>query len=433
MQNQIHLLSSKKFLPLFITQFFGAFNDNVFKNAFLIWFTYDIAQKLDFSASVMVSVASGLFILPFFLFSSLAGQLADKYEKSFLVQIIKIAEICIMIFCFFGFYFANIYLLLTLLFLMGSHSAFFGPLKYSLLPEHLQNDELLSGNALIEGGTFLAILLGTIFGGIMIRRDHGIEIISLAVILFAIIGWLSSRFIPRSRAGDKKLKISFNLFNQTKEIIDYAGAKKSVWRAIIGISWFWFIGISFLAQFPVYTKHIIRGDEFIVTLFLAIFSIGIGIGSILCNKLLKGKITAKLVPLGSIGITTGIIIFCAASYFYDMNFIQEKNSSEFSTLITLKSFFLNHPQSYAIIFGLLTISIFAGIYIVPLYTIMQHISDKKYLSRIIAANNVLNALFMVLASLSLAILLALKLAVLKIFLLIAVINIFFARANFYRD
>ncbi|MBP7709912.1 MAG: MFS transporter [Rickettsiales bacterium] len=413
MKNQSHLLKSKKFLPLFITQFFGAFNDNVFKNAFLIWFTYQMAEKLDISAPIMVTLASGLFILPFFLFSALAGQVADKFEKSQLIQIIKIAEIAIMIFCFFGFYFENIYLLLTLLFLMGVHSTFFGPLKYSLLPEHLKDNELISGNALIEGGTFLAILLGTIFGAIVILSENGIKIISIAVVFFAMIGALASRFIPKSKAPDSKLKISFNIFAQTLKIVAYAKKEKSVWRSIIGISWFWFVGVTFLSQFPIYTKNFINGDEFIVTLFLAIFSIGIGIGSIFCNKLLKGKIDSRLVPYGSIGISLGIIIFCVASYFYATPL----------ELISLKEFFVGGFANYFVILGLLTIAISSGIYIVPLYAIMQHRSDEKYLSRIIAANNVLNALFMVLASVFAAILFALNFNLLQIFLLVGIANI----------
>ncbi len=362
-QNQ-HLLKSQKFLPLFITQFFGAFNDNVFKNALLIWLTYDVGSKLEISLPTMISIASGLFILPFLLFSAIAGQFADKYEKSKLIQIIKIAEILIMIFCFVGFYFQNIYLLLTLLFLMGTHSTFFGPLKYSLLPEHLKNNELIEGNALIEGGTFLAILLGTMFGGIVIRYENGIEIISVAVILFAVIGWTSSLFIPRSAIADTKLKISFNIPKQTKKIINYASEEKTIWRAIIGISWFWFVGIVFLSLFPIYTKNIIHGDEFIVTLFLTIFSLGIGAGSLICNKLLKGKITAKLVPIGSIGITAGIIIFCAASYFYNISFANLSGQS--TQLIGLKEFLSSNVQNWFILAGLLFITIFAGIYIVPL-------------------------------------------------------------------
>ncbi len=417
MTRTINLLKSRKFLPLFITQFFGAFNDNVFKNAFLIWFTYDVAQKLGMNAQIMVTIASGLFILPFFLFSALAGQLADKYEKSKLIQIIKIVEILIMGFSFIGFYFENINLLLVLIFLMGVHSTFFGPIKYSLLPETLKDDELVSGNALIEGGTFLAILFGTIIGGVTIRIESGIEIISIAVVSFAIIGYLSSRFIPKSPIGDQNLKISFKIISQTWKIISYARKENIVWLSIIGISWFWFIGVTFLSQFPIYTKNIISGDEYIVTLFLSIFSIGIGIGSVMCNKFLKGKINGRLVPLGSIGITIGIIIFCVASYFYNL-------SSNPDHLLSLKEFLLVSVYSWFIILGLLAIAIFSGIYIVPLYAIMQHRSETQYLSRIIAANNVLNALFMVISSISLVALFKLEFSLLQIFLLVGIINIF---------
>jgi acyl-[acyl-carrier-protein]-phospholipid O-acyltransferase/long-chain-fatty-acid--[acyl-carrier-protein] ligase len=413
MKDQSHLLKSKRFLPLFITQFFGAFNDNVFKNAFLIWFTYDIATKLNMNAQLMVTIASGLFVLPFFLFSALAGQLADKFEKSKLVQIIKIAEILIMIFAFVGFYFESINLLLSLIFLMGVHSTFFGPLKYSLLPEHLKNDELISGNALIEGGTFLAILLGTILGGIVVRFSNGVELISLAVISFALVGWIASRSIPKSPPADSRLVISFNIFSQTLKIIDFAKKEKTVWLSIIGISWFWFIGITFLSQFPTYTKDVINGDEFIVTLFLSIFSVGIGIGSVMCNKLLKGQINGRLVPTGSIGITIGIVIFCIANYFYDTP----------EQIISLGEFFSNSCYSWLIILGLLVAAISSGIYIVPLYAIMQHRSEAKYLSRIIAANNVLNALFMVISSIVIVALIQLKFDLLQIFLLLGTTNI----------
>ena len=414
MQNQFHLLKSKKFLPLFITQFFGAFNDNVFKNAFLIWFTYDISQKLDMNAQIMVTIASGLFVLPFFLFSALAGQIADKFEKSKIVRIIKIAEILIMLLSFIGFYFENIYLLLVLIFLMGVHSTFFGPIKYSLLPEALKNDELIIGNALIEGGTFLAILLGTILGGVVVRSQNGIEIISATVVLLAVIGYISSRFIPKTPISDLNLKISFNIFSQTLKIIGYAKKENTVWLSIVGISWFWFIGITFLSNFPIYTKNIINGDEFIVTLFLAIFSIGIGMGSVMCNKLLKGKINGKFVPLGSIGISIGILAFCISSHFYQTP----------ENIISIGEFFTNSCQSYFIISSLLTIAIFSGIYIVPLYAIMQYRSDNQYLSRIIAANNVMNALFMVASSFVIIALIKINITLLQIFLTLAIFNIF---------
>lgn len=413
-QGQTHLLKSKRFLPLFITQFFGAFNDNVFKNAFLIWFTYDIASKLNMDAQLMVTIASGLFVLPFFLFSALAGQVADKFEKSKITRIIKIAEIVIMIFSFIGFYFENIYLLLFLVFLMGIHSTFFGPIKYSLLPEILKDNELVSGNALIEGGTFLAILLGTILGGVVIRSQNGIEIICSAVVFFAVIGYVASRNIAQTPISDSGLKIGFNIFSQTLKIIGFAKKENTVWLSIVGISWFWFIGLTFLSQFPIYTKNIINGDEFIVTLFLSIFSIGIGVGSVMCNKLLKGQISGKLVPLGSIGISLGILFFCFASNIYQTP----------ENIISIGEFFLNSFASYLIVISLLMIAIFSGIYIVPLYAIMQHRADVKYLSRIIAANNVLNALFMVLSSFVIVTLIKLQLTLLQIFLVIGIFNIF---------
>jgi len=413
MQNQSNFLKSKRFLPLFITQFFGAFNDNVFKNAFLIWVTYDVVHKVKLDPQIMVTIASGLFILPFFLLSALAGQVADKYEKSRIAQIIKIAEILIMIFSFVGFYFENIYLLLILMFLMGIHSTFFGPIKYSLLPETLESHELIGGNSLIEGGTFLAILLGTIFGGLIIRSQNGIEIISSCVVLFAVIGYLSSRFIPKSLVSDSGLKISFNIFRQTWEIINYAKKEETVWLAIIGISWFWFIAMTFLSQLPVYTKNIVGGDEFVVTLFLSILSIGIGIGSAICNKILKGKIDGRLVVIASISITIAILILCYGSYFYHRP----------DHLISLKEFLTSGLNSWLIIFGLLMMAVFSGMYIVPLYAIIQHRSNAKYLSRIIAANNVINALFMIFSSIFMIALLKVGFSLLQIFLAIALLNI----------
>lgn len=412
MRDSFHLLKTKRFLPLFVTQFFGAFNDNAFKNAFLIWFTYDIAVKTGADSRMIVTIAAGLFILPFFLFSATAGQIADKYEKSWLTQKIKQVEIILMVLCGIFFYLQNINGLLAVLFMMGMQSTFFGPIKYSLLPEHLKDDELISGNGLIEGGTFLSILIGTIFGGLIIRTEYGLPVLSLCVIGFACIGWMASRFIPAAPIGDAKLKVSWNIWRQTWKIIGFAQQERTVWLSIIGISWFWLIGATFLTQFPVYTKEVIGGNEHIVTLFLTIFSIGVGIGSVLCNKLLKGQINARLVPYGSVGITVAIIVFVSASNMYvagaDIGVIQFVNTGS---------------AAWLIIGSLLMLSLFSGIYIVPLYAIVQHRSDEKYLARIIAANNVMNALFMVLASLFAIGVFVVGLNVIQLLLVVGIINV----------
>ena len=428
MSDQIHLLKSRRFLPLFITQFFGAFNDNAFKNALLIWFTYDIAVKTGQNAQIIVTIAGGLFILPFFLFSALAGQFADKFEKSKLVQRIKQAEIILMLLCFVGFYIQSLYMLLIILFFMGVQSAFFGPLKYSLLPLHLKDDELISGNGLIEGGTFISILLGTIIGGLVIRTVYGVEIICTMVVLFAVTGYIASIFIPKSPSDDPNLKISFNIFAQTFRAVNYAGKEKTVLLSIIGISWFWLIGATFLTQFPVYTKNIIGGDEKIVTLFLSIFSIGIACGSAACNKLLKGRIDGRLVPYGSFGITISIFLFFIFTMLYS-------NTAQLNNIIGITDFLFGNRYGFLISLSLLLLSIFSGIYIVPLYAIMQHRSDEKYLARIIAANNIMNALFMVLSTIIIIFLFSFNFNVNQIFLIVGLTNIiiFFIIKNIVKN
>lgn len=413
MSDSLHLLRTRRFLPLFITQFFGAFNDNAFKNAFLIWFTYGVAAETGANAGLMVTIAAGLFILPFFLFSATAGQVVDKYEKSWLTQKIKQVEIILMIACAICFYLQSVNGLLVVLFMMGTQSTFFGPIKYSLLPEHLKDDELIGGNGLIEGGTFLSILLGTIFGGLIIQTEYGIELLSLFVIAFAVIGWLSSRYIPTTPVGDKNLKIGWNIITETWKIIGFAKEERTVWLSIIGISWFWLIGATFITQFPVYTKDVIKGDEHIVTLFLTIFSIGVGVGSVLCNRLLRGEINVRLVPYGSIGISVSIFTVIFASYLYAIP----------SEIITLSGFVSSGFAAWFVMGGLLMLSIFSGVYIVPLYAIMQHRSDKKHLARVIAANNVLNALFMVLASIFAVGLFALDFSITELLLSVGILNI----------
>jgi len=423
MSDQAHLLKSRRFLPLFITQFMGAFNDNAFKNSFLIWYTYDVAVGNGLDPQKLVTIAAGLFILPFFLFSATAGQIADKFEKSLLIQRIKIIEIILMIACVVGFYMQSVYFLLVILFLMGVQSTFFGPLKYSILPDHLKDDELIGGNAIIEAGTFLSILIGTIFGGIIIRTEYGVEIISVTILTISIIGWISSRSIPKSDPADSSITININIFGEMLNIVKYARANESVWLSIIGISWFWFVGATFLTQFTPYTKDIILGNEHIITMFLTLFSAGIGIGSLFCNKLLNGSISAKFVPLGCILIS----IFTVDLYFATQGFITDYAKSELKAtdeLINISQFLGVSIHSKRIIFDLLMISVSSGIYIVPLYAIMQHRSDEKYLARIIACNNILNAFFMVISSIAALVLFSYDVEIHELFLIMAIANFF---------
>ena len=413
MSDSLHLFKTKRFLPLFITQFFGAFNDNAFKNALLIWFTYDVAVKTGMNAQIIVSIAAGLFILPFFLFSATAGQLVDKYEKATLTTKIKLLEVVLMFAAALCFYLQTIHGLLAVLFLLGLQSTFFGPIKYSLLPEQLRQDELIGGNGLIEGGTFLAILLGTIFGGLVIRMDHGMIIVSVSLIVFSLIGWIASYRIPKTRVGDKGLTIGWNIIAETWKIIGYARQEWTVWLSIIGISWFWLIGATFLTQLPIYTKMIINGSEHIVTLFLTIFSIGVAMGSLLCNKLLKGQINGRLVPYGSLGISLSILLFISISKHYESA----------PTMIGIAAFLHSGVTAWLLLGCLLILSVFSGLYVVPLYAIMQHRSKERYLARIIAVNNIFNALFMVLGSVFAVGIFSLGLTVLEVLLTVGILNV----------
>lgn len=434
---QCSLLKGTRFLPLFITQFFGAFNDNAFKNAFLIWFTYDIIEYKGLNSSFMVSVASGLFILPFFLFSATAGQLADKYEKAWLTQKIKLIEIFLMLLSALCFYFDNVLGLLVILFAMGVQSTFFGPIKYSLLPELLDRSELICANSYIEAGTFLSILLGTLLGGLIILTQYGVEVIGVSLIIFSIIGYIASCFIPSSKVADINLKVSYNVWKEAKNILFFSRQNKTIWQSINAISWFWFIGATFLMQFPVYTKEIIFGNEEIVTLFIAIFSIGIAIGSALCNYFVKGEISAKIVPYAGFAISIGILFFFIGSVFYIFeyeSYLQDllvstgKNVENFilGDFLDIRCFLDVGISSYIIVLSLLGISVVSGLYIVPLYALMQERSEKRLISRIIAGNNIINSIFMVMASLFSVIIYSLGFEVLSIFFIIGLLNVIFS-------
>ena len=411
--NQFDLLKTRRFLPLFITQFLGAFNDNVYKNALVILITYVVAEKAGLSSQIMVTAAAGIFILPFFLFSATAGQLADKYEKAFLVRIIKLVEILLMIGATVGFYMENVWFLMAILFLMGTQSTFFGPIKYGILPEKIREDELIGGNGLIEAGTFISILVGTLVGGLLILAKNGILLISGLVILVAILGWVSSFYIPKGEPASPRLKVDYNFLRETWVIVSHAKQNREIFLSILGISWFWLVGATFLAQFPTYAKDIIGGNEQLVTLFLSVFTIGVGMGSLLCNQLLKGEVEATFVPLAIIGVTVFTV---------DLYFASQYMFTNGSTELIGATSFLSHISSWRVLGDMFMISVCSGIYIVPLYAIIQARSEPNYRSRTIASNNILNALFMVISAVGTVAMLTVGFNVNQVFLTIAVLN-----------
>jgi acyl-[acyl-carrier-protein]-phospholipid O-acyltransferase / long-chain-fatty-acid--[acyl-carrier-protein] ligase len=413
MSQNLGILKSRRFLPLFVTQFLGAFNDNLFKNALIILVTFSLAEAAGVSGQVMATVATGVFILPFFLFSATAGRLADKFEKQLLIRIIKAAEILIMALAAAAFFAGSISLLMAVLFLMGVHSTFFGPLKYGILPVHLRTSELLSGNALIEAGTFLAILLGTVAGGLLIMAEHGILAVSLLAVAVAASGLIASVFIPRAPAAVPDLPLGFNLFADTWEMVRDAYAQREIFLAILGISWFWLVGATFLAQFPALAKNVLGGDDHVVTLFLTAFSIGIGIGSMLCSRMLRGEISVRYVPAAALAMTVFIL---------DLYVATRHLSAGNAPLMGLSGF-LARPAAWRVLADLLLLSIASGFYIVPLNTLIQERSAPSYRARIIAANNILNALFMVVGAVIAVVLIQVRFSVPQIFLTFGLLNL----------
>jgi hypothetical protein len=408
--NQFQLLNTRRFAPFFWTQFLGAFNDNVFKNALVIFIAFQAAAT-NSSSDTLVNICQGLFILPFFLFSATAGQIADKYEKSHLIRYVKVLEIVIMALAAFAFGIQNITLLITALFLLGTQATFFGPVKYSILPQHLAEEELVGGNGMVEMGTFVAILVGTLFGGIFIALPHyGIPCVAIATIGLAIVGWIISRKIPQATPADPNLKIDWNVARQTWKNIQFARENRTVFLCILGNSWFWFYGAVFFAQVTNYAKFNLGGNEHIVTLLLIMFSVGVGVGSVLCERLSGHKIEPGLIPFGSIGLT----LFAVDLYFANPGISNLHNAGVVA--------FLSELHNWRVLADLLLLGIFGGFFIVPLYAVIQQRSMPSHRSRIIAASNIINAFFMVVASIYAIVLLKVGLTIPQLFLLTAVIN-----------
>ncbi|WP_294195217.1 MFS transporter [uncultured Cloacibacillus sp.] len=399
-------------MPLFLTQFLGAFNDNLFKSALVTLITFDLAAKYGLNAPVLITVVAGLFILPFFLFSSLAGQISDKYEKSRLIRIIKLVEIILMVLTAAAFHYVQLWWLIALLFLMGAQSTFFGPLKYSVLPQLLREDELVAGNGLVNAGTNVAILTGTLCGGLFIMSPLGRYYISAGIVGVAAAGYIASRFIPVLPASSPELKIDRNLFRSTWQLITYPVPNRPVFMSIIGISWFWFLGSVFLAQFPSFAKDIVGGDEQVSTLFLVVFTVGIGFGATFCNKLLGGRVSGKYVP----GSLIAISVFIVMLYFVSP-------SQAAGGALSGVGAFLSSGRSWLIILSMFLIAASGGLYSIPMYAMMQNLTPETHMARTIASLNIIDSLGMVIAAALMSAMIAAGMSINSVFLSMAFINL----------
>ncbi|MEG1854399.1 MAG: MFS transporter [Acinetobacter sp.] len=387
MEKNENLLATRRFLPMFITQFFGALNDNVYKQSLLLVITYGWINQQSADISTLNNLAALLFILPYFIFSATAGQIADKYERSQLVRGIKTLEIVIMLIGSAGFLLGHLWLLLLALFLMGTHSTFFGPIKYAILPEILKPNELMSGNALFQSGTSIAILIGMILGGAVISASQGNLIwISLMVVTIAILGYISSRFVLKQNVTSPDLKIDWNFFRTSLQTLKYAKSLPIVFLILLGNSWYWFYGATYLTQIPQLTQQNLHASENVVSLLLTFFSVGIGVGSLLCRKIGGSEVNLKMVPIGAIGLTV-FAFYLAAS----LAFVPERTGE----MLGLKEIFTLGLSYYHVMFAVTLLGISGGFYIVPLYAMMQAFSPRSHRARVVAANNILNAVFMV--------------------------------------
>lgn len=420
--SQYALLRERRFGPFFWTQFAGAANDNVFKNAFVVFVTFEASSGLGIDAGMVVNLIGAVFILPFMLLSATAGQIADKYEKSRLIRMIKLFEIAIMTVGLIGFASSSIVLLFVALALLGVHSTLFGPVKYAILPQHLGEDELVGGNGLVEAGTFVAILLGTLAGGLVVAMKPGGAVAAGAlVIAIAVAGWLASTRIPCTPAVAPDLPINPNPASETWRNIAIARENAIVWRAMLGISWFWFYGAIYLAQLPAFTQRVLGGDEHVFTLLLALFSIGIGIGSLLCERLSRHRVELGLVPFGSIGLTLFAVDLWLAT-----------RGLQPATVGGIHAFTASVTH-WRVGADIVLLGIFGGFYTVPLYALLQARSQPSHRSRIIAANNILNALFIVTSAAAAIGLLAAGISIPQLFLVVGILNAFVAAYVYARE
>jgi MFS family permease len=384
-QNVTHLLRARRFLPLFATQFLGAFNDSLFKQAVVLFVTYQLfsnpAKEFQFSA-----IAQGLFILPFFIFSALSGQLADDHDKARLIRIIKFAEIGIMILGGAGIMLANIPLMLAAVGFMGVHSTFFGPIKYAILPQHLRKDEVLGGTGLVEAGTYLAILGGTILAGALAATP---PIAAACTIGLAVLGFLTGRQVPAAPPAAERIPFNWHIIHASIELVSGTLHIRRLFLAILSISFFWTIGAVLIIIFPPLVKNVLGANEQVASLFIAIFSVGIAIGSVLINRLLKSQVSARYAP-ASVIVMGGFVLL--------LHFVSLAWDKHNDALVTLGNFIFQ-PMAGLMILALLGVAITGGMFVVPLYAFLTTTVPKTETARTVAANNIVNSGAMVIGSL----------------------------------
>lgn len=408
--NQFALLTQRRFAPFFGAQFLGAFNDNLFKTALVTAITYDAASWTDINVGLLNNLIAGLFILPFVLFSATAGQIADKFDKALLMRAVKIMEIAIMVIAGIGWYTHSLWLLVAAVVGMGLHSTFFGPVKHSYLPQHLADTELIGGNGMVQMGTFVGILTGQLFGAAAITLgSSGTTLIAMATVIVAVAGFGFTLFVPPSAPAAPELQISRNPFPEIARNLKFSAANREVFIAMLANSWFWFFGAMILAQFPVFARDVLHGAPEVFAVLLTAFSVGIGAGSLLCERLSGHRIHLGLVPIGALGLT----VFGIDLYFSGIG--------PMPSLVTATS--LLSGEQIRVLLDCFLLGAFGGIYVVPLFALIQTRSERSHLSRTIGGMNILNAIFMVVAALIAMVLLGAGVSVPGIFLFTAIANL----------
>jgi 1-acyl-sn-glycerol-3-phosphate acyltransferase len=403
------LVRERKFWPVFWTQFLGAFNDNLFKSAVVVLILFREVSVLGVGPAQMVALSGAIFIAPYLMFSAISGQVSDKFDKARVMRAVKVAEVGIMAFGAVGFAIGNVPMLLAVLFLMGTHSTVFGPCKYAILPQHLDEGELVEANALVEMGTNLAILFGTIAGTTLIAQEQGELLVAGATVATALLGVLAARFIPAAPSSNPGLRLSFDPVRPTWALVELCRKKPSVWNSVLGISWFWAYGATFLAGMETYAKETLGGTEAMVTWFLALFSVGIGVGSIACERLSRERLELGLVPIGAAGMSL---------FTLDLFLVGAPVASGEVELLT----FLSAWAGWRISLDLFLLALSGGFLVVPLYTLVQWRTDRSETSRVIAGNNVINAVFIFGGAFVLAGMFAAGASAVDVFLALAVTN-----------